>query len=93
MVKGKSGQERMVDITDAASDECPVSVMSRHPQMIVLVDRIQAMNRTYKACNAVPYGHDTNRWPAKWCDLVSWAELEDWRITDAIDKTTDMGGI
>lgn len=85
MVNTKDG-EKYAEIEDVGCEECPVSLISRHPVMDSLVSEIMSMNCVREASGAVPYGADTAKWPARWHDAVQIAEIERSRTEIAKDR-------
>ncbi len=78
----------MVPIPDMKQNECPVSIIHRHPEMEVLVTEIFGMMRTHASTGASPFGPDSNKWPVKWYDAVRLAEIENIRIDDERDQVS-----
>jgi hypothetical protein len=53
------------------SSECPVSLLSKSPELRSLV-LLDAKNRqAQRATGATMFGPDSGRWPAVWFDAVS----------------------
>lgn len=70
----------MVPVEDARCYECPVSLLSRHPEASDMVYQIQTAAMVKEATGAALYGHDTANWPEKWYEAVVIAEQEKRRV-------------
>ena len=79
-----------VPLEDLKQAECPVSIISRFPQIDMLVTEVIRMTWAHSATGAVPFGHDTAKWPARWVDAVTQAEFEDNRLSKAVDQIAKM---
>jgi hypothetical protein len=84
--RGGGEQEVMVEIPDIASHECPVSLVSRFPQIDVQSHEAMTSFFIQEATGAFPFGMDSNKWPCRWYDYVHMAEIEKRRITMAVEK-------
>ena len=84
-----ANQERIVDVTEAAFEECPVSIMARVPEMVVIANEVTEMGWVGEK-HASPYGPDSNKWPSKWYDLVRMADIENFKVESAKDKIRDL---
>lgn len=79
-------RERHVTVEDAATNECPVSLMLRHPELDVLASEIINTRDVKEATGAVLFGPDSSRWPVRWYDTWKLAELAEWQVEQARKK-------
>lgn len=84
-------QERLVEVTDAAQEECPTSILHSQPEMVIIAEQVLNIVRTNDAVpGSVPYGPDSNRWPARWYDMIRLASIEGYKVDEAKDKTREL---
>ncbi len=75
-----------MEIMEAAQEECPVSIISRHPQMIGLVEEIHSAGIVKASTGAYPYGMDASEWPARWYDAVMLEKMEESLVSSTKDE-------
>jgi len=83
-------RDLMVEIADVATAECPVSIISRYPEMQALVDDLRESEAVKEATGAFPFGLDSSKWPARWHDAVKIAQIESNRVEIARDKLSSQ---
>ena len=79
-------------VLDCKQDECPVSIISRHPQMDAMVTEVFNMQRVKEFTGSVPFGLDCSEWPSRWYDAVRIAKIEEDRAESAKDEVRDGKG-
>lgn len=78
--------ERTVELKDLQSAECPISLISRHPEMEMMAVEILNMWSVNSHVGAVPFGPDSTKWPARWHEAVMVAGAEQLRFERARDQ-------
>lgn len=79
-------QDIVVGVDDVMLDECPTSIKARHPEMEVLASEVLNFASIREASGAIPFGSDSNKWPAKWHDIVLASRNEERRVEIARDE-------
>lgn len=54
-----------------------------------MVGEIIALQNIREFAGAVPFGSDTNSWPARWFDFVRLADIEDYRVSSEQEKAQE----
>lgn len=79
-------QSYPVRLDDFVLEECPVSVVSRFPEMDMLAQDVLYMHGVQETTGAVPYGTDSGKWPVRWYDAVRLAAVESKLVEQARDR-------
>lgn len=60
--------------------------------MSLLASEVISLQALKEFAGSLPFGIDTNEWPAKWFDVVRTAQMEDMRISDEVEADMKRRG-